>query len=98
MRGFKGKYDGVAKRYRCVAELMLTSQPRGTGSVGDQIIDRSGKYIGTRGMATTELGHRVCRLGLLPSLCRSGLERGLEQGELLIGCRQRPIARQVLTV
>ena len=100
MRGFKGKYDGMAKRYQCVAELMLTSQPRGTQSAGDQIIglDRSGKYVGTRRITTTELGHRACRLGPLPSLCCSGLGRGLERGELSRGCHQRPIARQVLTV
>ena len=100
MHGFEGKYDGVAKRYQCVAELIADMSPtwnRGSGG-SLQNRDRFSKYVGTRGVTTTEVGHRVCRPGPLPSLCRLGLVRRLDQGESMIDCHQQLIARQGLTV
>ena len=46
MHRFKGEYDGVAKRYQCVAELMSISQPRGTKLVRDQITEQARLEIG----------------------------------------------------
>lgn len=98
MHGFEGEYDGWLSASKRVDATTWDGVGKGSHYGANKQGTRSGKYVGTREVNTTEPRHRVCHPDPHPSLCRSSSGRGLERGELMIDCHPQPIARQVSMV